>query len=71
MFWTLNLLIPGVIIIDFQKELSNLLNTLSASDSSDELCADAAKITKSIFGYDRVMIYKFDEEWNGKVIAEE
>ncbi|SDS26664.1 ATP-binding protein [Christiangramia echinicola] len=56
---------------DFQKELSNLLNTLSASETSDELCADAAEITKNIFGYDRVMIYKFDEEWNGKVIAEE
>ncbi|HKJ48423.1 MAG TPA: ATP-binding protein [Christiangramia sp.] len=56
---------------EFQKELSNLLNTLSASDSSEELCEDAARITKSIFGYDRVMIYKFDEEWNGKVIAEE
>ncbi len=56
---------------DFQKNLSSLLNTLSASESADELCEDAAKITKSIFGYDRVMIYKFDEEWNGKVITEE
>ncbi len=56
---------------DFQKDLSSLLNTLSASESPAELCEDAAKITKSIFGYDRVMIYKFDEEWNGKVIAEE
>ncbi|MDR5590539.1 ATP-binding protein [Christiangramia sediminicola] len=56
---------------DFQKELTSLLNTLSASEDAEELCTDAAKITKSIFGYDRVMIYKFDEEWNGKVIAEE
>lgn len=56
---------------DFQKELSSLLNTLSASKDAQRLCEDAAKITKSIFGYDRVMIYKFDEEWNGKVIAEE
>lgn len=56
---------------DFQKNLSSLLNTLSASETADELCEDAAKTTKSIFGYDRVMIYKFDEEWNGKVIAEE
>ena len=56
---------------DFQKELSSLLNTLSASETINELCDAAAKMTKSIFGYDRVMIYKFDEEWNGKVIAEE
>jgi len=56
---------------DFQKKLSDLLNILSASENAEELCRDAARITKSIFGYDRVMIYKFDEEWNGKVIAEE
>ncbi|SDR70716.1 ATP-binding protein [Gramella sp. MAR_2010_147] len=56
---------------DFQKGLSSLLNTLSVSQDAEELCRDAAKITKSIFGYDRVMIYKFDEEWNGQVIAEE
>lgn len=56
---------------EFQKELSNILNTLNASEDAQSLCEDAAKITKSIFGYDRVMIYKFDEEWNGKVIAEE
>lgn len=27
-------------------------------------------MTKSIFGYDKVLIYKFDEEWNGKVTEE-
>ncbi|MGA8853353.1 MAG: ATP-binding protein, partial [Christiangramia sp.] len=56
---------------DFQKELSSLLNRLSASEDTEELCRNAAIITKSIFRYDRVMIYKFDEEWNGTVIAEE
>lgn len=55
----------------FQKELSSLLSTLSASENAEKLCRDAARITKSIFEYDRVMVYKFDEEWNGKVIAEE
>lgn len=57
--------------LDFQKELSNILHTLDASDSPDELCKDAVAITRKTFGYDRVMVYKFDEEWNGKVIAEE
>jgi len=56
---------------DFQRELTSLLNTLTASENAEELCKNAARITKSIFGYDRVMIYRFDEEWNGKVIAEE
>lgn len=30
----------------------------------------AAELVKDILGYDRVMIYEFDAEWNGKVIAE-
>lgn len=56
---------------DFQKKLSNLLNILTASESAEELCKNLSRITKSTFGYDRVMVYRFDEEWNGKVIAEE
>ena len=55
----------------YQRELSRILNLLSASASPEELCSDMAKITRKIFGYDRVMVYKFDEEWNGEVIAEE
>ncbi|MCQ4085411.1 diguanylate cyclase domain-containing protein [Saccharibacillus sp. JS10] len=30
----------------------------------------AAEQVKEILGYDRVMIYEFDKQWNGKVIAE-
>ncbi|OWR32482.1 phytochrome Cph1 [Saccharibacillus sp. O23] len=30
----------------------------------------AAEQVKEILGYDRVMIYEFDKDWNGKVIAE-
>ena len=35
-----------------------------------ELCESIARGTKKITGYDRVMIYRFDEEYNGEVIAE-
>ncbi|WP_172193653.1 diguanylate cyclase domain-containing protein [Saccharibacillus qingshengii] len=30
----------------------------------------AAEQVKEILGYDRVMVYEFDKEWNGKVVAE-
>lgn len=56
---------------EYQRQLTSILNILGSSETPEELCADAAKITKDIFGYDRVMVYKFDEEWNGEVIAEE
>ncbi|MUP47482.1 GAF domain-containing protein [Gramella sp. BOM4] len=55
---------------EYQRQLSNILNVLHASKTPEDLCNDAAQITRDIFGYDRVMVYKFDEEWNGEVIAE-
>lgn len=54
----------------FQKQLTQILNHFQAAKSVEQLCEAATVITKKIFGYHRVMIYKFDEEWNGKVIAE-
>lgn len=55
----------------FQRQLTKILNKLRSSVSSLALCAEAAALTRELLGYDRVMIYRFDEEWNGEVIAEE
>lgn len=55
----------------FQRQLTKILNNLSSTETISGLCANAAKLTREVFRYDRVMIYKFDEEWNGQVIAEE
>lgn len=55
----------------FQRQLTRILNNLSAIETVDRPCSIAAKLTRDVFGNDRVMIYKFDEEWNGEVIAEE
>lgn len=40
------------------------------SDNLKNLCRDIAKETKLITGYDRVMIYRFDNDYNGEVYAE-
>jgi len=34
------------------------------------LCQYVADETRNITGYDRVMIYRFDEQYNGEVYAE-
>src|SRR5690606_17389520 len=57
--------------VNFQKQLSRILNELNSTGTIDDLTARGASLVKSLFDYDRVMIYQFDEEWNGKVIAEE
>lgn len=54
----------------FQKQLSLILNKFQEAKSVNQLCEAATLLTKKIFGYNRVMIYKFDEEWNGEVVAE-
>jgi two-component system, chemotaxis family, sensor kinase Cph1 len=39
-------------------------------DNMKSLCQDVAEQTRAIIGFDRVMIYRFDAEYNGEVFAE-
>ncbi len=41
----------------------------SAVDKQD-LCNIAAREVRDLTGFDRVMIYRFDADWNGEVVAE-
>src|ERR1700748_1381028 len=41
------------------------------ADSIIDICIIAARELRRISGFDKVMIYQFDPEWNGYVIAEE
>ena len=54
----------------FQRQLASILNRFQAASSVESLSKAAVSFTKEMFGYDRVMIYRFDEQWNGEVIAE-
>jgi len=44
---------------------------IEAADTTGEVCRAAAKELQRISGFDKVMIYRFDPDWNGSVIAEE
>ncbi|MCF6141319.1 ATP-binding protein [Flavobacterium sp. K77] len=72
-----------VIILEFEPfteakiDLPDLLNRMQRftyhterSDNLQSLCQNIADETRSITGYDRVMIYRFDKEYNGQVFAE-
>jgi light-regulated signal transduction histidine kinase (bacteriophytochrome)/DNA-binding response OmpR family regulator len=43
---------------------------LQATDSEETLCRMAADEVRRMIGYDRVMVYRFDPDWNGMVVAE-
>ena len=44
---------------------------IEACSTTEETCRVAARELKKISGFDKVMVYCFDAEWNGDVIAEE
>lgn len=49
---------------------SQFLTYLHSTNSLKELCHLVAEGTREITGYDRVMIYRFDRNYNGEVFAE-
>lgn len=58
---------------DGVKEYNNtskFLSYMSNTNTLKELCDLVAKGTRDITGYDRVMIYRFDKDYNGEVLAE-
>lgn len=46
------------------------MNRLAEADSIIELVDILADEVRRLLGFDRVMVYRFDGEWNGEVIAE-
>ncbi len=56
--------------LELQEQLTQIAGTLEDTDSINDMCQQAAVLVKKLFDYDRIMIYKFDEDWNGEVVAE-
>lgn len=52
------------------SQTRSFVSLMEQHDSLIELCNDIAVETRRITGYDRVMIYRFDEDYNGEVVAE-
>src|SRR5690606_38226403 len=47
------------------------MGRLNETQSSADLCDRLAVEVRELTAFDRVMVYRFDEEWNGEVIAEQ
>lgn len=57
--------------IDLYQDLKFSMTAIESAGTTEEACAIIAKELKAISGFDKVMIYRFDKDWNGEVIAEE
>jgi light-regulated signal transduction histidine kinase (bacteriophytochrome) len=44
---------------------------MASAGSVQELAGHLAREVRALIGFDRVMVYRFDADWNGEVIAEE
>ncbi|RBY88081.1 histidine kinase [Blastococcus sp. TBT05-19] len=55
----------------WHTRLPTVLQRLAASSTLDDLSEVLARDVRTLTGFDRVMVYRFDEAWNGEVIAED
>lgn len=56
---------------DVYQDLKQAIAAIDAAPGTQEACQVAVTELKRISGFDKIMIYRFDAEWNGEVIAEE
>lgn len=54
----------------FDLELQKGLDRIKSCITHQSLIQALTTITQAYTGYDRVMLYRFDEDWHGEVIAE-
>ena len=57
-------------MIDIAAMIGRFLATITPIESLDELLEVTAEVLRELSGYDRTMIYRFDEQQNGSVVAE-
>ena len=51
--------------------VQSLVGKLASAGSQAEACRMAAREVRALTGFDRVLVYRFDEQWNGTVVAED
>ena len=56
--------------IDLGIHLESVLRRILETASLNELCNETARIFKELTGFDRVMVYRFDEQGHGEVFSE-
>ncbi|RTL73048.1 MAG: GAF domain-containing protein [Hyphomicrobiales bacterium] len=56
--------------IDLSGKLESALRSVVTAPSITSLCEEAASFFKTITGYDRVMVYRFDDQGHGEVFSE-
>lgn len=56
--------------LQIYQELKYVMAAIDAAVTTEETCEIAIHELKKVSGFDKIMIYQFDKDWNGDVIAE-
>ncbi|MDG3007033.1 ATP-binding protein [Paludisphaera mucosa] len=56
---------------DLAIAVRRVMTRLEAAKSLQEFCRVAAVETRALTGFERVLVYRFDEDWHGQVYAED
>jgi len=57
--------------INIYQRLKYAMAAINAAPTIKAACEAAARQLKALSGFDKVMVYQFDKDWNGTVVAEE
>lgn len=57
--------------ISVYQEVKVVMSAIEACTTTDETSRVVAREIKKLSGFDKVMVYCFDKDWNGDVLAEE
>ena len=54
----------------YTNDVRSMISRLKQSETSDALCKQGVRMAKALTGFDRVMIYRFQNDGTGEVVAE-
>ncbi|OQP46836.1 hypothetical protein A4H97_04755 [Niastella yeongjuensis] len=63
--------LQGRTFIHIYQRVKQVMQYINRGETLTDVCHVAVQELKRATGFDKVMIYRFDEEWNGTVLAEE
>jgi PAS domain-containing protein len=58
-------------VLDLSQHLDRGLPAIMAAATLGALCDETARLFKGLTGYDRVMVYRFDDQGHGEVFSEQ
>lgn len=60
-----------LLFVDVYREIKYAMSLIQSSQTIEEAARNCASEIKRISGFDKVMVYRFDSNWNGTVISEQ